>query len=467
MMDPQNSSTAVHPPINVNIHYPRDGEYDYFVRLMLINLDEEYKKDYTNTHMVLISEPQGILKALKSESSIFSSKFGRSLQDENPYSHKFSCKYGCTQGAFFSVPGDANWVCPHCHTEVKLVGDDFTFFGWIVLNDEYHVIHPIMYLELCSLIGKENLETILEPAIPQDADGHALSQYDRKLLKRKNARKYKKKGKIDTTFEAIGMKGFYERFDEVIDYFYKKRKKSKQEVYNLIQEHRDKVFTHCIPVYTTQLRIAKVEGKRFTFEKTNAAFNLLAKLAATLNRDNLSIYRNDKLQNQLLWDMQLKISELTDEIIRILADKRGVMRSTISGRTSFSERSVIVPDSTLRMDEVTLPYTGLVLLLEQVIVDILQSSYNVTYAAAYKIWYYATLQQDKRVLDIINNLIHMDKIHVLINRNPTIHYQSIVWKRVVRVNTDSLVMGLDPYVLQGLTADFDGDCRATYGVYSM
>jgi DNA-directed RNA polymerase beta' subunit len=159
--------------------------------------------------------------------------------------------------------------------------------------------------------------------------------------------------------------------------------------------------------------------------------------------------------------MQVKLSELSDEIIRILADKRGVMRSTISGRTAFSERSIIVPDSTLRSDEVTLPYVGLVLMLEQVLINILQSSYNITYAEAYKKWYYATLKMDQRVLDILNNLIKMDKIHVLINRNPTIHYESIVWKRVVGVNTDSATMGLDPYVLSGLAADFDGDCRAS------
>jgi hypothetical protein len=221
-------------------------------------------------------------------------------------------------------------------------------------------------------------------------------------------------------------------------------------------QHRDCVFSHSIPIYTTQLRIAKVEGKRFTFEKTNATFNILASLGAQLNNDTLSIYRNPKLQNQILWDMQVKLSELSDEIIRILADKRGIMRSTISGRTAFSERSIIVPDSKLRSDEVTLPYVGLVLMCEQIIVNILQSSYNITYAEAYKKWYYATLNVDKRVLDILNNLIKMDKIHVLINRNPTIHYESIVWKRVVGVNTDSSVMGLDQFVLSGLAADYDG-----------
>lgn len=452
-VESNNSKMHERSPLNVSVKYLNDPDYDYFVRLAVINLDDECKKDLSNGKGFIISDSASINVALKSDTSIFSSKFGRSMQDENPYSHRFSCKFGCTQGAFFAVPNDANWVCPHCHTEVKMVGDDFTFFGWIVLSDNYRVISPVMYMELCSLIGRDNLETILEPAMECDTNGNPLSAYDKKLLRKKNARKYKKKGTIDTTYEAIGMTGFYEKFDEIIYYFYKKKRTIKQEVYNFIKEHRDCVFTHSIPVYTTQLRIAKVEAKRFTFEKTNAAYNLMAKLVATVNRDNLSIYRNIKLQNQLLWDIQTKLNELSDEIIRILADKKGVMRSTISGRTAFSSRVIIVPDSSLRMDEVRLPYTCLVLLLEQIIVNILQSSYNITYAAAYKIWYYASLKQDQRVLDIINGLINMDKIHVLINRNPTIHYQSIVWKRVVGVNTDSLVMSIDTFICGGLNAD--------------
>jgi hypothetical protein len=108
------------------------------------------------------------------------------------------------------------------------------------------------------------------------------------------------------------------------------------------------------------------------------------------------------------------------------------------------------------MDEISLPYFGLALLMEQVIINILQKSYNITYAQAYKLWYYATLQVDQRVLDIINNLIKAGKVRVLINRNPTIFYQSIVYKRVVECTLD-FVMGMDVYTLDGLTADFDGD----------
>ena len=450
--------------LNLNVHYPRDNEYEYFVKFERLDLDKECEKDLSNHHGFIISEPQPINKALKSEDSIFSSKFGKSLQDKDPYSHRYSCACGCTQGAFYAVPNDANWVCPICGTEVKLVGNDYTYFGWIRLNPEFCVIHPLMYLSIAYLIGKDNLEAIIEPEIQLDADGNPMSLYDKRLLKKKIQRKHKKKVSLDVTYAGIGMLEFRNKFDEIMLYFYNK-KPQKQAVYEDIMQHKHIVFTHSIPVYTTQLRIAKVENRRFAFESTNADFNILAKLAATVNKNNLSIYKNTKYQNRLLWDMQNHISKLTEEITQILSGKKGVMRSTISGRAAFTARTVIVPNPKLKMDELTLPYFALCILLEQVIVNILQKSYNCTYANAYKIWYHATLVVDQRVLMIIKGLIKADKVKVLINRNPTLSYQSIVFKRVVDVTLD-YVMGIDIYCLKGLAADFDGDTITTLILYN-
>ena len=445
-------------------NYPLNDKYDYFVKLERIDLDKECERDLVSGKGFIIKEPQSISKALKSESSIFSSKFGRSLQDENPYSHRYSCRCGAFQGAFYAVPDDANFRCPYCGTEVKLVGDAFDFFGWIRLKDEYFVIHPLMYYSLIYLIGKENLESIIEPEIMLDTDGNPMSQYDKRLMRKKMQRKYKKKSSLDTTYSGLGMIEFKNHFDEIIDYFYKK-KPQKKEVYDDIVKHKSIVFTHSIPVYTTQLRITKVEGKRFTFESCNADFNILAKLAATINKDNLSFYRNTKYQNRLLWDMQSHIYNLSEEIIAILSGKKGVIRSTISGRTSFTSRTVIVPNPKLKMDELTLPYYALVILLEQVIINIIQKSYNCTYAQAYKMWYMATLNVDQRVLSIINNLIKAEKIKVLINRNPTIFYQSIIFKKVVECTLD-YTMGIDQYTLTGLNADFDGDTLTSLLLYN-
>ena len=205
--------------VNYSLHYPNDPEYEYFVKLVRLDLDKECEKDLSNGHGFLIKEPQPINKALKSDDSIFSTKFGRSLQDENPYSHRYSCAHGCTTGSFFAVPGDSNWVCPYCGTEVKLVGDDFTFFGWIRLKPDYCVIHPLMYQSLVHFIGKDNLEAIIEPEIELDTNGNPMSGYDKRLMKRKMNRKYRKrKASLDTTYAGIGMLAFRDRFDEIIEY---------------------------------------------------------------------------------------------------------------------------------------------------------------------------------------------------------------------------------------------------------
>ena len=446
-------SENVVPNFDVRLSYPRDDEFDIYTKLERINLDKECEKDLANHHGLIIKEPQAINKALKSEDSIFSSKFGRSLQDPNPYSHRYSCHCGYMQGSFNAVPNDSNFKCPLCGTEVKLVGDDFTYFGWIILKDKYCVIHPLMYESLASLIGRDNLEAIIEPEIELDGDGNPMSLYDKRIFKKKKARKYKKKVSLDNTYAGIGMLAFRDRFDEIINYYIKK-KPNKKDIYDDIVANKDIVFIHCIPVYTTQLRIAKVENKRFTCEKTNAEFNLLAKLAATVNKDERVVHNNYKEKNKLLWDMQQKISSLTTEIIATLAGKKGVIRSTIAGRVAFSSRDVIVPNPKLHMDQVTLPYFALVILLEQVIVNIIQKSYNITYAKAYKMWYFASLKIEPRVKEIIDNLIKANKIKVMINRNPTISYASMVYQNVVEC-TDGFTMGINQYVLKSLNADFD------------
>lgn len=94
-----------------------------------------------------------------------------------------------------------------------------------------------------------------------------------------------------------------------------------------------------------------------------------------------------------------------------------------TGRYNFSSRNVIIADPTLRIDEVRLPYSALIELLQQSIVNILTKTYNLSYADAYRRWYEANLKKDPVIIDIINSLItHTTEtgngLPVLINRNP-------------------------------------------------
>ena len=138
------------------------------------------------------------------------------------------------------------------------------------------------------------------------------------------------------------------------------------------------------------------------------------------NKNKLVTDKQKKNKYELLYDIQVQFNLLYTELVKILKGKKGDIRSSIGGRYSFSERSVIKQDVYLMPDQVKLPYHGLCELLQQVIINILVRTYNFSYAEAYKKWYKAQIGFDQIVYDIIDGLIKDSDggIPVLINRNP-------------------------------------------------
>jgi len=400
--------------LGVKLQYPFNEEFTYRSRIERIDLDQEMENDIATNKGFFIKEPPPINKALKRTDSIYSEIFMKTLHDPDAYMDRYSCKSGCTQGR-----GNKDLICPICKTKVKFVGDDFEIFGWIRIKEDYAIIHPNLYKSIAYFIGIGTLENIIEPEIDLDVNGIAVGRYDKRISKKKQKRKYNKRaGKIDETFAGIGMIEFQQRFDEIMDYFLTKNKGNKREYYDDIMANRHLIFIHNIPVYSTGLRPFKTEGKRFTFEGTNAIFNIMAKLAAMINKDDLQLYRDKKYRNTLLWDMQEKYNKLYSEIENICSNKKGSVRMLVGGRCSFTSRLVIIPDHTLRVDEVKLSYYSLVELLQQTIINILVRSYNISYAKAYMIFYKAQVVQNPRVREIIENLIRANNgINVIINRN--------------------------------------------------
>ena len=143
------------------------------------------------------------------------------------------------------------------------------------------------------------------------------------------------------------------------------------------------------------------------------------------------------------------------EVINICKDKNGVIKRLIGGRCGFTSRSVIVPDPKLRVDQVTLSYFSLLELLQQTVINILVRTYNISYNTAYMRYKQGLLKEDKRIRDIIQNIIDTSGINVLINRNPTINYGSILAVHCVAIN-DDYTMGMPLQILATMAADFDG-----------
>lgn len=424
--------------ININLTYPRNDMFEYVTRLERINLDESRKYDIENDRGFIINSPQQIKKELKNPNGIFSTKFGTTMQDANAFADRYKCDCGLTTSRI-----ENDMICKHCGTPVKYVDEDFTYFGWMVLN-KYYVIHPGMYKSIEFLIGDQKLVRILQLEDIKDEDGHSM---EREVTK-------------DEPFKGIGMIQFKERFDEIIQYY--RVKSGKEEQYFDIMRNRDLIFTHSIPVYTTHLRPYNIDGENFVFEGTNAAYNMMSRLTYCINKDNVSIYRQTKSKNDLLFDLQMKWGELYKEIENIISGKTGIIRRLFGGRYNFTSRDVIVGTNDYKIDEIGLPYTCLVELFQMRIINILEKTYHRGYDDAYQKWQKASMRFDQTIYNIINDIIHDPNEYggrgpqAIINRNPTISYGSILSMHIVEI-TKNFTMVIPLRILELLAADFDGD----------
>lgn len=407
--------------ITINYSYPNNRDYDYTAHMERIDFDQERERDLLSGEGFIISTPKATIKKdIKDPNGIFSEKFGQKLGDLNPFMDRYSCSCGALKSRI-----NNGIECPICHTICKYVDDDFHKFGYIVLNDEYPIIHPDIYKQLDLLFGKSKydkksrnrskgskLKNILEYEVQIDLDGNEVQEGMEKP---------------DEPYYGRGFLYFIEHFDEILEYYHQKSPK-KEDIYQDIIADRNKVFIHSIPVFTSYLRPMDISSGSMYFEKCTAIYNMMTKLAHRVNKGKTKMDKTPKAKCQQLFNLQMKYMELYEEILSVLSGKRGTLRGLTSGRYNFSVRSVIRQDPSLRIDQVGLPYKCLVITLKAQIENILHRMYNISYQEAYNKWYKAISTIDPIIVNIIQTLIdnsgpidpktgkHMG-IPVIINRN--------------------------------------------------
>lgn len=398
--------------MSTSLTYPHDDFYDHESYLEIIDFDKECEMDIATGHGFRV-EPAGrnIKKDLKAEDGIFSPKFGQTLADTNPFIDRYKCRCGKLKGRL-----NSGMRCPECGKLCEFVDDDFSYFGWMVLDDPFVIIHPAFYKKIESLLGKgisiqgakrTKLENILDINGTQTPlTGKAE---DTKLR--------------EEPYFGIGMVEFVKNFDEIMS-FYIKKKPGRKDVYDDIYDHRKIVFTHSIPVFTTLLRPFDIRDGNMTYEPTNAMYTMMNKFVTKINENKTKMQREPKIKNQQLFNLQKKYMELYDELENILSGKKGDFRCLLGGRYNFSSRNVIVQNPDLRIDEITLPAVALTIMLEQRIKNILCRMYNMSPTEANDEWYKATIKPTKKINGIIQTIIDdfkskgMKGIPILINRNP-------------------------------------------------
>jgi DNA-directed RNA polymerase beta' subunit len=153
--------------------------------------------------------------------------------------------------------------------------------------------------------------------------------------------------------------------------------------------------------------------------------------------------------------------ELWSLIFEQIDQKDGHIKSEIlGGMINFSSRCVIIPDATLKSDEVRLSYMCFLELFKYEIIACLVKMANITENDAYEQWFKARIKYSPKIYEVMNYILKKRKPKILINRNPTINYGSLLCVKVKSVKneySEDYTMSLPVQILPVLNADFDGD----------
>ena len=341
MEDELTGNEEIKRQLNINLSYPNSLDYEYYCRVEVIDFDKECQEDIKKGKGFIISAPKSTTKKeMKSPDGIYSPRFGQKIGDQNPFADRYTCDCGFLKGRI-----NHSITCPQCNTKCRFIDDKMDIFGWMVLKDEYHIIHPKFYETLNAFMGpsayntdrKKIKGTRLENAInysPEvDSNGHS----------------FECKFKPDKEpYYGIGMIEFYNRFDEIIEYYYKLNPAKKQAYYDELNRYRDIIFTHSIPVFTTHLRPSDISDGFMYYEPSNALYNIINKHIYSINNTKRKLNQSLTHKNEELYKVQMKYMELVNLQLDLMSGKKGQIRSLLGGRYNFSSRCVIRQDASLR-----------------------------------------------------------------------------------------------------------------------
>jgi DNA-directed RNA polymerase beta' subunit len=409
------------------------------VRIIRRNWNRDYYYDIINGIGFTISEPAEIEIDERAQKAMYGSRsplYGTDYSDEQAFIERYRCKCGEFKGQQFE--GE---TCPLCGTKIEFKDVDIEKTGWISLGNNY-IIQPYYYNLLCAAIGKQVVPEIITAKNKVDTDGHL-----RKLRPEEIEEKPKH------PYVGIGLVEFMERFEEVMLYF-KAEKKKKADMIDRIIKEKSAVFVRYIPIYSTKLRPQSYTSDTYYFNSYDKHVNPLYRLSENIkNAEEIDKYL-------ILSRIQTRVNKLWDLNFDFLHGKDGHIQDQIlGGSLNNTSRNVIIPDPTLEDNQVDVSYhTFLELFKYRIIYYLMKMNDNMTLSKAYYQWATAFVF-DRTIYEIMLYIIEKDKPKLLLNRNPTLNYYSMLLMTIrnVKEATDDYTLSVPLSILPGLNADFDGD----------
>ena len=417
------------------------------VRLLRLNWDLECYLDLTLRRGFLITEPPMIVLDDEKKKNMYGPRsplFGTTYGDEQEFMDRTQCKCGAVKGKEFE--GE---ICEVCGTPVEERGTDIKYTGWIPLG-EHAIVAPAYYRLLQKAIGKSVFNDIITINNKVDLNGRT------KRIQRVESGQSKPLSK----WSGVGIDGFQLQYMDILSYFKSKRKNHQKLIDQLIDE-RESVFVHHIPVYSTALRQQSITGNTFYYGGIDKFINTIVNLSLDLKRAEeieIPVYL-ERIQN--------KVNNLWDTIFADINGKDGWIRDHIlGGPINYTSRNVIIPDHTLHTDEVDLSYHTFLNLFYEKIIGYLVKSEGISMSDAKYQLKMASINFDPKIYEVMSYLNKSENLMLLINRNPTLNYYSLLRLKIRRIIPDinSYVMALPHSILQGLNADFDGDVLNIIGL---
>lgn len=401
-----------------------------------LNWDTWFYTDIANGNGFIVTQSAAVTldgKITKSQYGTNSPLFGTSYEDENAFMEKHSCDCGRITGRVFE--GD---TCPICHSVVKERPINIKKTAWFRLGDNV-VINPLWYHMFKKIIGKKEFPQMVDSMERVDKNGNrtrAIPDVDYTPL---------------SPYDGIGIDGFYEHYDEILDYFGKKRKRQDETDY--CKANKDKAFISHIPVYSTVLRPVSATADTLYYNSIERDIHPLFNLTE-------SIRNCEPIEKPILQDaIQFRVNRMWEYNFNQINKKEGFIRNKlISGAMNYTSRMVISPDERLHIDEVGLPYHAFRVLYRYRIMYWLKVRDGCNAAEAYNRWQ-KSLTFDQHIYDIMMLIIQTEHPMALLNRNPTINLYSLLRLRIVYVKKpeEKETLMLNPNILSGLHADYDGD----------
>lgn len=396
-----------------------------------MNFEEECEHDIMHGHGFLIKDQPfaDVDKSIKNMDGPRSPRFGTTYGDNNEFMDRFRCKCGRTIGAAFE--GEK---CPFCGEVIEDKDVDILYTGWLNFYP-YKIINPLAYQRLQSALSRKVLENIISNDNIITSQGIIRNRSDVLEVK-----------KSMLVFHNIGLNEFYDNYEEIMMY-YKTKRKAKADLIDSLIEDKDRVWTSKIPVYSTVLRSFGITQESLFFSPLDRQINPLTSISINLKKAapiEVPLY---------LYQAQMRSNDLWSLNYSLIDGKHGWIRGNVNGgEFNFSGRSVIILDPSLKLDEVDMPYEAFLVQYGGMIKKKIcrDKGWNITKATNYLA---SKSSFDPYVYSIMCEIVE-EGVKIILNRNPTITYGSILLMKVRRVkpNVKDLALSIPSAILPGQLA---------------